>query len=110
MGVLTMLTENATIIDCEELGGAQPSGILVPRKDGSFYPPAVMRFPRLDHLPKSFTMVWTVGDSKEQHRQVVVFPKNAYGSAGRLLFILNEDNVWSCDLVDAKDWGKVLTQ
>ena len=55
-------------------------------------------------------MVWTVGDSTEQHRQVVAFPKNSYGSPGRLLFILNEDNVWSCDLVDAKDWEKVLTQ
>jgi hypothetical protein len=110
MGMTLRLKERARIVDCEGLGGAQPGGVLVPRKDGNPYPPAIMRYPRLDYLPKSFTIVWTVGDSKEQHRQVVTFPKNAYGSPGRLLFILNEDNVWSCDLVDADDWRKVLTE
>ena len=116
MGILSMYKQPIYVVDCEGLGGAQPDGLIIARAKPEQSPQASYYFPRLDHLPSEFTIRWRTAATSEELRgtesrpddftQRVAFPKGIKGAKAQILFILDENNVWSCELRDEHDWTK----
>jgi hypothetical protein len=117
MRLLSMYDGVAEIEDCDGLGFTCPSGLIKKCQAGSEYP-ATYDFHRLKQLPQQFTIRWKTSCSLSQispdppdvqyHSQVVYFPKNLKGKKGEILFLLDENNQWSCSLRDENDWTKVI--
>jgi hypothetical protein len=117
--LLSMYEDVAKIEDCEGLADAQPSGYLRKCDPGNEYP-KTYNYHRLDALPKEFTIRWKTSPSlapsnpdppdEKHHVQKIVFPEGLRGAKGDLLFLLDENNVWSCSLRDEQDWRIVLKE
>jgi len=84
-------SDTIEILNCDGLGGAQPSGITVP---SSKSPSSICRFPRQRKLPDEFTIRWRNMRTEEEFQQEMTFPRLPQGGLGRIKCLLDKENVW----------------